>query len=366
MCNSLILTESRFSDALLVLNRVEEETKSDLAANNCPDDDSVETQWVKYWDEFGPWLTWQNWVESYKDFMDPEYLKPNNNFGNIAWESSSLNSVPKSMVAEVSSDLQWASVWEDHKQIQFTYYKKWFYQWWAEVHQTDKDIGKQPELTPISCCGVDNEDLHQLTLSMIDLSTTTEKREQDMEGQRSEVVCEQKDKSPAEKTEKLLSELGFCSTVNQSESSISGCIVKFKKKKKKRKKPPKKNVTYDRFVGFKSDSIKFHKVIIYCCLLCVTNFTRDISFQDLPIALADSEADLALPRIATSACSSDETVCGNTRKEQSEMKKSEELKKYWAQRYRLFSLFDNGIRLDHGKLCLFICCNLYRLLLVSN
>lgn len=39
-----------------------------------------------------------------------------------------------------------------------------------------------------------------------------------------------------------------------------------------------------------------------------------------------------------------------------------ELAKYWAQRYRLFSRFDEGIKLDHGQfeLCLIIrCTNFY-------
>lgn len=35
-----------------------------------------------------------------------------------------------------------------------------------------------------------------------------------------------------------------------------------------------------------------------------------------------------------------------------------ELAKYWAQRYRLFSRFDEGVKLDHGqsKLCLLMDC----------
>lgn len=35
-----------------------------------------------------------------------------------------------------------------------------------------------------------------------------------------------------------------------------------------------------------------------------------------------------------------------------------ELAKYWAQRYRLFSRFDEGVKLDHGqsKLCLLTHC----------
>ena len=36
----------------------------------------------------------------------------------------------------------------------------------------------------------------------------------------------------------------------------------------------------------------------------------------------------------------------------SEIVESKQLKKYWAQRYRLFSLFDKGIKLDHGNLLL--------------
>lgn len=34
-----------------------------------------------------------------------------------------------------------------------------------------------------------------------------------------------------------------------------------------------------------------------------------------------------------------------------------ELAKYWAQRYRLFSRFDEGVKLDHGQLelCLVMC-----------
>ena len=34
-----------------------------------------------------------------------------------------------------------------------------------------------------------------------------------------------------------------------------------------------------------------------------------------------------------------------------DMKSIPELQKYWAQRYRLFSLFDEGIKMDHGWLC---------------
>jgi hypothetical protein len=31
-----------------------------------------------------------------------------------------------------------------------------------------------------------------------------------------------------------------------------------------------------------------------------------------------------------------------------DISQNKELKKYWAQRYRLFSKFDKGIRLDYG------------------
>ena len=32
-----------------------------------------------------------------------------------------------------------------------------------------------------------------------------------------------------------------------------------------------------------------------------------------------------------------------------------QMKKFWAQRYRLFSKFDHGIMLDEGSYCFFVC-----------
>lgn len=59
-------------------------------------------------------------------------------------------------------------------------------------------------------------------------------------------------------------------------------------------------------------------------------------------ANAASYSEKIVPAGASSCIGDDEQVV------EQEIHENKELKKYWAQRYRLFTKFDQGIKLDYG------------------
>ncbi|XP_046451399.1 trimethylguanosine synthase-like isoform X3 [Daphnia pulex] len=114
----------------------------------------------------------------------------------------------------------------------------------------------------------------------------------------------QSEKTILEKTQDFLDGLGLASNMKSADSNITCCKVLAMKKKKKKKK---KKVAYNTVVAEQiAHYAKFG-----------LNMQEDEETQNVQ----------QLPEIP----------------------ENKELKKYWAQRYRLFSKFDKGIRLDYDS-----------------
>jgi len=294
-------TRSCSKDIKLVLKGVEEEKSEDEvpeeAAPSVTDQlntlpNNLESDWENYWNLNGPSLIWQSWVEEYKEFIDPEYL------GNI--EKLDRESFPRkeeSSSSEVHScpDSDWSQIWENHQQNQYQYYRNWFSQWWESDRSftaTEQDAFGE---------SVGKVSVSPTTFGLEELTISGEMDDDGVKVPSSSK--EQEDRTSKETVEDYLTDLGFSTTISQPSSGILDWTSETMIKKKK-KKPKKK-----------------HKLVPEPVLCNLT-----------PSELSESVQPLAKKMKIPPP---------------PEVEANKELKKYWVQRYRLFTRFDHGIKLDY-------------------
>jgi len=279
------LTRSCSNDTEHVLKGIEDE--EEIPQNNS--EDKLEIDWEIYWKENSSTLIWNSWVEKYKEFINPEYLGTEVHPGE---EPSSVVTDPP--------DSDWSQIWEDHQQEQYSYYYNWFSQWWINEFLTAVEPTSERETETISGDAKNLESISQTALCLEELSINTEMDK----NSKSPLPKEQKDKNILEKTKDYLKELGFSTAINEPLSCITDC--KIETKKKKRKRPNK------------------HKIV--------------------PGPVLSDPSSLA------ELYENDQLVQKKKKTEMpSEVAEHKELKKYWVQRYRLFTRFDKGIKLDYDS-----------------
>lgn len=215
--NFQICCHCLFSDPEHVIKGIEDE--EEVPSSNT--EDKLKIEWEKYWNDNGPALIWNSWVEKYKEFINPEYLK-----------TESQLSEEQSSVASGPPDSDWSKIWEDHQQEQHLYYHNWFSQWW--VNQSSIAAESPSESNTTTHSRVD-ENQHAISQASLDLEGLSINPEMDDNLDLSPPK-EQRDKSVLEKTKDYLKELGFTTTINQPSSCVTDCKIETKKKKKKRPK----------------------------------------------------------------------------------------------------------------------------------
>ena len=295
------------SDTEHVLKGIEDE--EEIPQNNS--EDKLEIDWEIYWKENSSTLIWNSWVEKYKEFINPEYLGTEVHPGE---EPSSVVTDPP--------DSDWSQIWEDHQQEQYSYYYNWFSQWWINEFSTAVESTSERETETISGDAKNLESISQTALCLEELSINTEMDK----NSKSPLPKEQKDKNILEKTKDYLKELGFSTAINEPLSCITDC--KIETKKKKRKRPNKHKIVPGPVLSDPSSLVsKFWLSTCFICLNSVLSIVQAELYENDQLVQKKKKTEMP-----------------------SEVAEHKELKKYWVQRYRLFTRFDKGIKLDYGKL----------------
>ena len=171
----------------------------------------------------------------------------------------------------------------------YNFYRDWFFKWSTHCQASaDETELNQTEGEIVV------ESLKELSLTMSSSNNTLASSIDDLPS-TSDETKQQSHKSASEKTKRFLSEMGFYSEVSQGSSSITVDSMQNLKKKRKRKRKHADQIDRDNYASA-STANKINKQ------------------EKAPADIINSQV----------------------------------LKKYWFQRYRLFSRFDEGIKLDHG------------------
>ena len=178
----------------------------------------LETAWSDYWQTQGPSLVWQSWIEKYKDYINPEYLKTVDGGATSEGASSRVHA----QEGEPASDSNWTTIWDEHQTEQRDYYSTWFSQWWSQSEGAVESVLSLEELS-------------------LDSKLEMDEAAQSSDAAAVERVKEQRDKTNLEKTGDYLTELGFSTTINQPSSIITECC-RHSKSTKKSKRQKKKRV----------------------------------------------------------------------------------------------------------------------------
>lgn len=218
--------------------------------NQVTSDNDLETAWEDYWQAQGPSLVWQSWLEKYKEYINPEYLKTSKG---EATSEDTTSEVHTTQGSETESDNHWATVWQEHQIEQRDYYFNWFSQWWLQSEESVETVLSLEELSLDSKSEMD-EGAHSSDAS---------------------VVKEQRDKTTLEKTEEYLTELGFSTTINQPSSIITECC-KHSKNTKKSKCQKKKRVNLGKVPAQAGALFKV-------CAACLTFFVVFSYFSHFPL-----------------------------------------------------------------------------------
>lgn len=252
----------------------------------------------------GQSLILSSWSEKYKDYINPEFLQTsdeqteNSDKPIIKVENGDTlqNSEPQE-----SSDVNstWTELWKTHTDEQYLYYKNWFYEWWTGSHDTDP----QEQLSTTLSTDFERDQTDQDFDDILENFNQVMLEPTMADDQSSKEAKEQREKSSLEKTKDFLSKMGFSGLPSASSSCITNCEVVARKKKRKKKQQPVGRVDMVPGGSQKEDT------------------------EETP--------------------SNDDDVVHLKHKESSSSDKIH--KKFWAQRYRLFSRFDKGIRLDEGN-----------------
>ena len=208
----------------MLLKGLEEEEQT-FSDSHCHSD--FEKSWEDYWEKQGPALVWQNWLDKYKEFINPEFLDD-------TLDPNAAEFAEENPITETS----WTQVWQDHQQQQFDYYHKWFSDWWSQS-QLEKNLNN---LQLSENC--DQEDRFSSERSEMsarendDLSVDSEFDatilNRDLEPK------EQKHKSSLEKSADYIIELGFSTTLSDPSSNVATCTMETKLTKKRKRKNRKK------------------------------------------------------------------------------------------------------------------------------
>ncbi|KAI9554882.1 hypothetical protein GHT06_020159 [Daphnia sinensis] len=261
---------------------------------------TLESDWIEYWGEQGNKLVLESWTEKYKNYIDTTYeTAQDENRENCSDSTQDKES-------SESTNHEWTKLWEEHQLEQYLYYKNWFSQWWIEQELLSKIANVANEQSNFE---VNEESLaDEVSAAVLGFEYLT--LQTNMEMEVSLLPSDANDKNHSEKgilekTQDFLVGLGLTSNINKTGSNISSCKVLAMKKKKKKKSKNKKL-----YHG------KMAAEQLACYLKSDNNKEEGEEMQ---------------------------TTCSP------ELPENKELMKYWAQRYRLFSRFDQGIKLDYDS-----------------
>ena len=192
------------------------------------------SSWNKYWEEHGPALVWQSWIETYKDFIFPDYLNKIE-----SEEKSEERAVEVEDTNQGNFDADWTKVWEQHQQDQKSYYFNWFSSWWSGNNQ---DI---VNTVPLESLSLDDQSNME---NLLDKDPNFSEQQEEItsgkaEESDNELPKEQRNKTNLEKTKEYITELGFATTINEPSSAITDCSkLTINSKKRKRQKKKKVNL----------------------------------------------------------------------------------------------------------------------------
>uniref|UniRef100_A0A0P6G2W7 Trimethylguanosine synthase n=1 Tax=Daphnia magna TaxID=35525 RepID=A0A0P6G2W7_9CRUS len=262
---------------------------------------TLESDWIEYWSEQGNKLVLESWIEKYINFIDTTNQK---------FQEENSENCPDSTHDKESSEStnhKWTNLWEEHQLEQYLYYQNWFSQWWSEQELISKiaDVANEQPNSEVNEESLADE----VSAAVLDFEYLTLQTNIDMEVTllpSDAIDPNHSEKGILEKTRDFLVGFGLASNMNKTGSNISSCKVLAMKKKKKKKKSKNKKL--------------YHSKMAAEQLACYVK-TDDKKEED----------------------EETQTACSP------EVLENKELTKYWAQRYRLFSRFDQGIKLDYDS-----------------
>lgn len=195
----------------------------------------VDKEWETYWEANGQSLVLTSWIEKYKDYINPEHLSSSTEVpASHCAENTETRETTETLPEYSTTESAWAELWKAHAEEQYSYYKNWFYEWWAASQETESQqsttASTEHDIDPVDEL-LDNFNQVAIESIMADNESSSSK--------------EQKDKTNLEKTKDFLAKMGFSGIPDASSSCITSCQVLARKKKRKKTQQPVSHVSVD-------------------------------------------------------------------------------------------------------------------------
>jgi len=297
-----------------------------------------EMTWESYWGSYGPGLVWSSWVQSYPEFGKFDKLHEIEMKGE---EPRDKKFVQLQDEAQTIWSEEKLAQWDAHVMEQQAYYFAQF-QKWNELIMSEPTVSEVVEITGESVADVINDAMKNetsLTVTSPSMVNGTESGD---------------DAPNEENIEKTASyDRKFCQTLHKAglqldtkkrklsfqsvfvENYQSPLRVPVPKKKKHRVKDDKPT----QHMFFDSDAEEEAVQDVKDNIAAIQDQIAAIQNENIPVNNQNGvKSDKA---VVESIVEITEDV-----KDPEESLLDEKYNKYWSQRYRLFSLFDEGIRMD--------------------
>lgn len=309
----------------------------------------LQVQWEQFWLENGAYLSSLTWTTKYAKYLDPEYVK---NFecllGNLSINDTGAQET------EIYSPEQWQILWHNHYAAEYNKYYGAFMTYlvkhlnrFSETRRLKQILKPLLSYIGLFLIKLSNK-FYQKVLRFITMEKTV----------KNEVIDEPSVKKDSiDRIEDALYNMGYFSESKALECNLKGQVVSVKSTGKRQNKFIKKRGLY---ISKLMDSLKPNE----------HEFSNE---GTKPENVFNEEAEISIEEESLNECmKSDQAenhekqnvsvneeplneILKPKRKPYSKKKRNlpeqirnhPELWKYWAKRYRLFSKFDEGIKLDH-------------------